>query len=58
MQAFGGFPERFLKADSRFSARWKRLRGEQLVREDIRDLTWIQDIGQLEIRKAGHAMRT
>ena len=47
--AFGGFPEPFLKADSRFSARWRRLRGEQLVREDIRDLTRIQDIGQLEI---------
>jgi hypothetical protein len=47
--AFGGFPGPFLKADSRFSARWRRLRGEQLVREDIRDLTRIQDIGQLEI---------
>lgn len=46
---FGGFPEPFLKADSRFSTRWKRLRGEQLVREDIRDLTRIQDIGQLEM---------
>lgn len=44
--AFGGFPEPFLKADSRFSARWRRLRGEQLVREDIRDLTRIQDIGK------------
>lgn len=47
--AFGGFPEPFLKADNRFSTRWKRLRGEQLVREDIRDLTRIQDIGQLEM---------
>jgi uncharacterized protein len=47
--AFGGFPEPFLKAQNRFSIRWKRLRGEQLVREDIRDLTRIQDIGQLEI---------
>jgi hypothetical protein len=46
---FGGFPEPFLKAENRFSTRWKRLRGEQLVREDIRDLTRIQDIGQLEI---------
>jgi predicted AAA+ superfamily ATPase len=46
---FGGFPEPFLKADSRFSTRWKRLRGEQLVREDIRDLTRIQDLGQLEM---------
>ncbi|MCK7467901.1 MAG: DUF4143 domain-containing protein [Desulfosudis oleivorans] len=46
---FGGFPEPFLKFETRFSTRWKRLRGEQLVREHIRDLTWIQDIGQLEI---------
>jgi len=42
---YGGFPEPFLKADKRFSTRWKRLRGEQLVREDIRDLTRIQEIG-------------
>ena len=46
--AFGGFPEPFLKADNRFSNRWRRLRGEQLVREDIRDLTRIQEVGQLE----------
>jgi hypothetical protein len=46
---YGGFPEPFLKADKRFSTRWKRLRGEQLVREDIRDLTRIQEIGQLEM---------
>jgi hypothetical protein len=45
---FGGFPEPFLRAENRFSTRWKRLRGEQLVREDIRDITRIQDIGQLE----------
>jgi hypothetical protein len=47
--AYGGFPEPFIRADSRFSNRWKRLRGEQLVREDIRDLTRNQDIGQMEI---------
>ena len=44
----GGYPEPFLKRDARFSRRWQSLRLEQLVREDIRDLTMIQHIGQLE----------
>jgi uncharacterized protein len=46
---FGGFPKPFLKKNSRFSIRWQRLRQEQLIREDIRDLNRIHDIGQLEI---------
>jgi uncharacterized protein len=46
---FGGFPEPFLKADTRFYNRWRRLRTEQLFREDLRDLTNVQEIGQLEI---------
>lgn len=45
----GGYPEPFLKRDTRFSRRWQALRLEQLVREDIRDLTQIQQIGQLEL---------
>lgn len=45
----GGYPEPFLKRDVRFSRRWQSLRREQLVREDIRDLTQIQHIDQLEI---------
>ncbi|MFH1314428.1 MAG: AAA family ATPase [Candidatus Eisenbacteria bacterium] len=44
----GGYPEPFLKRDKRFSRRWQSLRLEQLVREDIRDLTQIQQIDQLE----------
>lgn len=44
----GGYPEPFLKRDGRFSRRWQALRMEQLLREDIRDLTQIQQIGQLE----------
>jgi predicted AAA+ superfamily ATPase len=44
----GGYPEPFLKRDMRFSRRWQSLRLEQLVREDIRDLTQIQHIDQLE----------
>lgn len=45
----GGFPEPFLKDDPRFLNRWKRLRQEQLIREDIRDLSRIQEIGQIEL---------
>ncbi|GMQ89128.1 MAG: ATP-binding protein [Gammaproteobacteria bacterium] len=45
----GGYPEPFLKRDIRFSRRWQSLRLEQLVREDIRDLTQIQQLDQLEL---------
>jgi len=46
---FGGFPEPFLKNDLRFSNQWKRLRRQQLLKEDIRELTNIQELGQLEV---------
>ena len=46
---FGGFPEPFLKADSRFYNRWRRLRSDQLFQEDFRDMTRIHEINQLEI---------
>ena len=45
----GGYPEPFLKRDMRFSRRWQSLRLEQLVREEIRDLTQIQQLDQLEL---------
>lgn len=43
----GGYPEPFLKRDPRFSRRWQGLRMQQLIREDLRDLTRIQQIDQL-----------
>jgi len=46
---FGGFPEPFLKKNQRFSRRWKQLRQEQLFRGDIRDLSHIQEVDQLEM---------
>ena len=46
---FGGFPEPFLKASQRFYNRWRSLRQEQLLREDIRELTRIQELGQIEM---------
>ena len=46
---FGGYPEPFLRGDARFYNRWRRLRSELLFREDLRDLTLIQDVGQVEV---------
>ena len=45
----GGYPEPFLKRDARFSRRWRSLRLRQLVREDVRDLTRVQQIDQMEV---------
>ncbi len=45
----GGFPEPFIKNDLRFLNRWRTLRREQLIREDIRDLSRIQELGQIEL---------
>ncbi len=46
---FGGFPEPFLKAETRFSNRWQRLRQQQLIHEDIRDASAVHDIAQLDV---------
>lgn len=45
----GGYPEPLLKRDARFSRRWQSLRTQQLLREEIRDLTQIQQLDQLEM---------
>jgi predicted AAA+ superfamily ATPase len=46
---FGGFPEPMLAGSERFSRRWQSLRHSQLYKEDIRDLTRIQELGLLEV---------
>ncbi len=46
---YGGFPEPFLQANQEFYNRWKRLQMEQLFREDLRDLTRIQELDQVEM---------
>ncbi|PCI37883.1 MAG: hypothetical protein COB50_03155 [Thiotrichales bacterium] len=46
---FGGFPKPLLQQDARFYAKWQRLRQQQLLTEDIRDVTKIQEVSQLEI---------
>ena len=44
MKVFGGFPEPFLKANNRFSNKWRRDYRSLLLYEDLRDLSRIQDI--------------
>jgi len=59
---FGGFPEPYLKRSKAFFNQWKRLRTEQLFREDIRDLSHVQEIGQIQLlaqilqEEASHAL--
>src|SRR2546430_12887597 len=44
----GGFPEPFLRRDSRFTRRWRSLRQEQLSREDLREVAQVGDLGTIE----------
>jgi len=44
----GGFPEPFLRREARFTRRWRSLRQDQLVKEDIREFAQIQDLGVME----------
>ncbi|MCY4047912.1 MAG: ATP-binding protein [Candidatus Dadabacteria bacterium] len=46
---WGGFPDPFIKRDQRFYNRWSRLREQQLIREDIREMTRVQELDQLEM---------
>ena len=46
---FGGFPEPFIKGSARFYNRWRKLRLEQLIYEDIRDVTKVQEVRQMDI---------
>lgn len=46
---FGGFPEPLLKADERFERQWQQLRYQQTFHDDIRGLTHIHEIAQLEL---------
>lgn len=48
LMEFGGFPEPFTKATHAFANNWQRLRRQQLLKEDIRELSQIQDLHHLE----------
>jgi len=46
---FGGFPDPFIKAEKRFVNKWRSLRIKQLFEDDMRDLTRIREVNQLEV---------
>lgn len=46
---FGGFPVPLLKRDLEMYTQWKKMRRSQLFREDIRDMTHVHEISQLEL---------
>ncbi|MBI2335736.1 MAG: ATP-binding protein [Deltaproteobacteria bacterium] len=46
---YGGFPEPFVKQNDRHWRRWQQEKIERLLKEDIRDLTVIQDVGNLAL---------
>lgn len=45
----GGFPEPYIQRSNTFSRRLRAIRKDQLLKEDIRDGTRIQELGQLEL---------
>lgn len=46
---YGGFPEPFVRRNSRFHARWRRLRTELLLREELRDLSRTTEVDRIEV---------
>ena len=44
----GGFPEPLFSEDSTTGPRWRRMRRDILIREDLRDLSKIHDVGHVD----------
>ncbi len=49
LMKFGGFPDPFLNRDELFYTKWKMFRHTQLFQEDIRDLSRVVEIAQMEV---------
>ncbi|MEE9452098.1 MAG: ATP-binding protein, partial [Gammaproteobacteria bacterium] len=49
LQQYGGFPDPFLKAKDRFHKQWSQTREQQLLREDVRDLSHVQELSRLSM---------
>lgn len=46
---FGGFPEPYLQAEDEFYHAWRRLKKRQLFQEDLRELSRLQQVSQVEL---------
>lgn len=49
LMTFGGFPDPYLNGDHRFANLWRSGRIEKLVREDLRDLSRLPELSQVEL---------
>ena len=49
LDAFGGFPEPFMKQNTRLLRRWHNEKTERMFREDIQDIEAIRDIGTMKL---------
>ena len=46
---FGGFPEPYFNHDKSFYQRWSQLKQEQLLKEDLREISKVHDIARVEL---------
>jgi len=46
---FGGFPEPFLRGETRFHRRWMREHSSRVINEDLRDLENVREVSMLEL---------
>ncbi len=46
---FGGFPEPFLRGETRFHRRWMREHSSRVLNEDLRDLENVREVSMLEL---------
>lgn len=49
LDAFGGFPEPFMKQSARQLRRWHNEKIERMFREDIQDIEAVRDIGSMKL---------
>ena len=49
LMAYGPFPEPFLAQNQRMARLWRRSREQLVVREDLRDLSQLPDLGRIEM---------
>lgn len=52
LMAFGPFPAPLLAQDARRARLWRRNRDQLVIREDLRDLSRLPDLGRLEVLSA------
>jgi uncharacterized protein len=54
---YGGFPEPYIRRQPRFHQRWRRLRTELLIKEDLRDLSRTTEVARIEVLASIMAQR-